>query len=200
MTSSCPGTPILSGGRRPCALQAMWLSPSDRLRQKASAMKRQDVRLSPTWAALSRFPGHRIIRTKSQQEPLPAAKRLIPLPPRAPGGSPASLDLRCLLSAWSPRVSAPNPAPLPSPSPGHTVQRMPFSAQVCAHAGRGQRRGAQTCPLCCRPQPPGVRVRSALAGGVNGGARRLPCVSDPSVGPHAPGAAGPRRCCVFSPP
>ena len=184
MASSRPGTPVLAGGRRHCALP----SPSDGLKQTAPATKRQDAHLSPTWAALSRLPGIGSIRTKSPQEPLPAASRLINLPLRTLGGS----------------------SHLPGP------QRPPFSLVslglihsedalqrpgVCAHAGRGQRRGSQTCPLCCRPQPPGAHIRSALVGGVNGWTRRLPeCLWSLRGTLMTLGALGPWRYRAFSPP
>lgn len=107
----------------------------------------------PHAGRLSRLPGIGIVRTKSQQKPLPAANRLINLPPRTLGGSSRLLDLRGLRSAWSLGSQ-----PLTwQPSPHHhlvTVQRTPFNTQACVLTQDKAKGGvSDVSPLLPTPAP-----------------------------------------------
>ena len=127
-------------------------------------MKRQDVRLSPTWAALVRFPGHGLVRAKSRQEPLPAAKRLIPLPPRAPGASPRLPGPQRPPSAWSPRVSAPTRRPCPHQHQVTQLRGRPSAPRsVCSRGTRPEAGGSDGSPLLPTPAP--RSTRSVSTGG-----------------------------------
>ena len=131
---------------------------------EASAMKRQDVRLSPTWAAPVRFPGHGLVRAKSRQEPLPAAKRLIPLPPRAPGASPRLPGPQRPPSAWSPRVSAPTRRPCPHHHQVTQLRGRPSAPRsVCSRGTRPEAGGSDGSPLLPTPAP--RSTRSVSTGG-----------------------------------